>query len=143
MSKLNIRPGRNVRKPEFEQFTLDLQLFLNAFCAAQLARWMGRDKGNLSKKLNGIEPITAKDLVDFYGTVSSIISKLKSGVQPFQIEQDMAFPDDDIKVEPTKNIWEELRLMKEALKKQNTAIRTLKWRSKKLPKRKHGRRRSR
>ena len=83
--------------------------------------------------MNGIEPITTKDLVDFYGTLSSVITKLERGVSVFQIEQNMALVDDDIKVEPTKNIWEELRLMKEALKKQNTAIRTLKWRSKKLP----------
>ncbi|HVU96817.1 MAG TPA: hypothetical protein VHE34_16425 [Puia sp.] len=142
MSKLNIRPGRNVRKSEFEQFTLDLQLFLNAFCAAQLARWMGRDKGNLSKKLNGIEPITTKDLVDFYGTASSVITKLEKGVPVFQIEQDMTLVDDNIKVEPTKNMWEELGLVKETLKKQHAVIKTLKWRLKRSKKRKYGRRRS-
>lgn len=143
MSKLNIRPGRNVRKPEFDQFTLDLQLFLSAFCAAQLARWMGRDKGNLSKKLNGIEPITAKDLVDFYETVSSVVTKLEKGVPVFQIEQDMTLVDENIKVEPTKNMWDELGLVKEALKKQHAAIKTLKWKLKRSQKRKHGRRRPR
>ena len=79
MYKLNIHADRNVRKLEFDQFTSDLRLFLNTFCAAQLARWMGRDKGSLSKKLNGIKPITTKDLVDFYGAVSNVITKLKKG----------------------------------------------------------------
>ena len=142
MSELNVHPGRNVRKQEFDRFTSDLQLFLEAFSLSHLAQWMARDKGNLSKKLTGIEPITAKDLVDFYGTLSSVIIKLRKGVPAYIIEQDMITADDALKVTPTKNIWEALRLIKEELQKQDAAIKALISRSNRPRKRKNGHRRS-
>lgn len=141
MSELIIRPHGNIRKLELDQFTSDLQLLLEAFCPSQLAQWMGRDKGNLSKKLNGIEPITAKDLVDFYGTVSSVVAKLRMGVSAYRIELEMTKAGDDLKVDPAKNIWEEIRLLKERLQIMDATIKTSKNKPKIARKRKNGHRR--
>src|SRR5579871_5103118 len=112
MPDLKIRPAANTRRTDFVKFAQDLELFLEAFTPQLLANWMKKDKANLSKKLNGIEPITRNDIRDFYACVSSVLTKLKEGVEAFQIELEMSTEDLQ---EHRKNLWEEIRLMQGTL----------------------------
>jgi len=119
MPELKIRPATNVRFEDFQKFAKDLELFLKAFTPQLLAEWIKKDKGNLSKKLNGIEPITRNDIRDFYTGVSSVMEKLKNGIHAFQIELEMSADEPE---EHKKNLWEEIRLMKATLQEQNTTL---------------------
>lgn len=74
---------------EFERFEENLRILLKAFPARKLAKWMGKDRGNLSKKINGIEPITSKFLGDFYGRLHEAIRLLKRGMPPHEVENIM------------------------------------------------------
>ena len=114
MSEMHIHPAKNVPPADFAQYAKDLQLFLEAFTPQLLAEWLNKDKGNISKKLNGNEPITRKDIKDFYSKLSSIVAKLKIGLNSFQIELEMDEPTDgDLRV--VKNLWEEIRLLNEKM----------------------------
>jgi hypothetical protein len=126
MPELKIYPSKNVRKADFELFAKDLGDFLEAFTQELLAKWMGRDPGNLSKKLNGNEAITRNDLRDFYSTVSSVLTRLRNGVPPYQIELEMAPIDEAPEALKKRNLWEEIRLIKETLQVHGAAIQELK-----------------
>jgi hypothetical protein len=126
MSELKIKKGRDVRKADFEEFDKDLKLFLEAFSPQILSKWVGKNKGNLSRKLNGNKSITRKDLRDFYGSVGSVVAKLKKGISPYQIELEMATPVIEDPESYKKNLWEEIRLIKETLEEHGTAIQELK-----------------
>lgn len=114
MSNVQIRPSRNVSKADFDLFARDLELFLGAFTPQLLADWLHKDKGNLSRKLHGNEPITRNDVRDFYGRLSAVIAKLKAGINAFQIELEMEHPAED-ECPVNRNIWEEIRLLHEKI----------------------------
>lgn len=114
MSEFQIRPSRNVPKADFERYAKDLELFLEAFTPQLLAEWLHKDKGNISRKLHGNEAITRNDILDFYSKLSSVVAKLKKGVNSFEIELEMENPTDE---EPkvVRNLWEEIRLIHEKM----------------------------
>ena len=114
MSEFEIRPSRNVSRADFERFAKDLELFLGAFTPQLLAEWLHKDKGNLSRKLHGNEAITRNDIKDFYGKLSSVVAKLKEGINAFQIELEMEEPTDEDRP-VIKNLWEEIRLIQEKM----------------------------
>jgi hypothetical protein len=114
MSEFQIRPSRNVPKADFERYAKDLELFLGAFTPQLLAEWLNKDKGNISRKLHGNEAITRNDIRDFYSKLSSVVAKLKKGINSFEIELEMEDPTDaDRPV--VKNLWEEIRLIHEKM----------------------------
>lgn len=123
MPELKIRPASHIPTLEFCEFTRDVAAFLEAFTPELLAKWMGKDAGNISKKLNGIEPITRKYLIDFYRTIGPILVKLKAGLPAYQIELEM-MPDDEMTIPQKRNLWEELRLIKESLAELEKLIST-------------------
>jgi len=123
MSDLKMFPAGNIRKADFEKFEKEVILFLRGFTRELLAKWMGRDAGNLSRKLNGAEAVTRKDLRDFESKISSVIIKLEKGMAPHRIELEMTDEEDPLVY---KNVWEEIRLMKETLQDHDTAIQELK-----------------
>jgi hypothetical protein len=89
-----------------------------------------RDKGNLSRKLRGNEAITSKDIKDFYGRLSSVITKLKQGINAYQIELEM----DELTEQERpalKNLWEEIRLIREKMGQFHLALTELQDRIKK------------
>jgi hypothetical protein len=88
---------------------------------------MGRDAGNLSKKLNGNESITRNDLRDFYSAVSSVVLKLRNGIPPYQIELEMTAGEEP-EGSKGKNLWEEIRLIKATLEDHGMAIQELRTR---------------
>ena len=120
MPDLKFRPAKNVRHSDFETFAKDLELFLEAFTPQLLANWMGKDKGNLSKKLNGLEPITRNDIRDFYGCVSSVVTKLKKGMEAYQIELEMTAGTAE---EHKKNLWEEFHLIQATMEEHSLTLR--------------------
>ena len=121
MSELHIYPAKNVSKADFEKYAKDLGLFLEAFTPQLLAEWLDKDKGNISKKLNGNEPITRNDIKDFYSKLSSIVAKLEIGVNSFQIELEMENPTDEDRA-IVKNLWEEIRLLNERMQQFDVTI---------------------
>jgi hypothetical protein len=121
MSDIQIRPSRNVSKADFDLFARDLELFLGAFTPQLLADWLRKDKGNLSRKLHGSEPITRNDIRDFYGRLSAVMAKLKSGVNAFQIELEMESPRED-ECPVIRNTWEEIRLIHEKMGQLHRAL---------------------
>jgi hypothetical protein len=125
MPELKLHPSRNIRKADFEQFEKDMQVFLKAFTRELLASWMHRDPGNLSKKLTGNEFITPKDLRDFYGAVSSVLIKLRNGIPAHQIAMEM-MSEEETNGYQEKNLWEEIRLIKDTLQDHDEAIQELK-----------------
>jgi hypothetical protein len=124
MSEINLKRSRNLRKEDFEKYERDIKTFLKAFSPQVLANWLKKDKGNVSRKLNGIESITSNDLADFYSKLGSAITKLQNGVPPYQIELEMNPVEEDPQV--FRNLWEEVRLIKETLLEHGAAIRELK-----------------
>ena len=138
-----IHPARNLRNLEFERFRTDLELFLQAFPPALLAKWMKKDAGNISKKLNGIDAITQKDLFDFYGALSSVITKLEMGMPAYEIERQMDAYNQVLIVTPKENMWEAIRKMKETQQIHDAVLKRLKSRVRGSRKRKNGHRRSR
>ena len=89
MSEGKAFPDERLQKAEFEKFMDDLKLLKNVFPAQKLAAWMKKDRGNLSKKINGVEPITPKFLRDFYRRLDRAIRLLKQGVPPHEVEREM------------------------------------------------------
>lgn len=124
MSELNLRKAGNLSKAGFEEYQKDLKLFLDAFTSQLLAKWLNKDKGNISKKLTGIEPTTRNDIKDFYGKLSSVVQQLKNGVPAYLIELEM---ETEIAASPEtyKNLWQEIRLIKETLQQYGMAIKEL------------------
>jgi hypothetical protein len=124
MPELKIRRADNLNQTEFEKYEKDLRLFLSVFTPQLLAKWLGKDPANISRKLSSIDPITRNDLRDFYKKLSSVVGKLKNGVDAVQIEIEMenaaAAVDQDPEV--YTNLWEEVRLLKERLEKQELTI---------------------
>lgn len=120
MPGLKIHASTTVRHADFEKFAKDLELFLEAFTPQLLANWMKKDKGNLSKKLNGLEPITRNDIRDFYGSVSSVISKLKKGMEAYQIELEMTTDEAE---QHKKNLWEEFHLIQATMEEHRLTLR--------------------
>jgi hypothetical protein len=121
---MNIHPAPNVPEADFATFTADVGIFLQFFPLELLARWMGRDAGNLSKKQNGKKAITRKDVIDFYRTIGSVLIKLKSGVPAYQIELEM-IPDEELTDAQKKNLWEEIRLIKQKLDELGSTLKII------------------
>jgi hypothetical protein len=92
MSPIKPYPSPRLRPSDFIRFRDDLALLLTVCTAQDLANWMGKDKGNVSKKLNGVEPITQKFLADFYQTLSPAIARIKQGAAGHEVESEMAKP---------------------------------------------------
>jgi DNA polymerase III delta prime subunit len=120
MPGLKIHASSTVRRADFEKFAKDLELFLEAFTPQLLANWMKKDKGNLSKKLNGLEAITRNDIRDFYGSVSSVLTKLRKGMEAYQIELEMSRVEAE---EHKKNLWEEFHLMQATMEEHTLTLR--------------------
>lgn len=78
-----------LRRVEFEKFKADLELLLTVFTSQMLARWMGKDKGNFSKRVNGVRPVTAEFLGDFYRNLEPVIARVRQGATRYQIEKEM------------------------------------------------------
>lgn len=116
-------PGPHLRKEDFEKFEGDLALLLSAFRPELLGKWMGKDAGNFSKKVNGVQGITSNFLRDFYSKLGSVIAKLQKGVAAYQIEMEMSSVEDPLE---HKNLWEEFRLLKEKVNEHEVAIEELK-----------------
>ncbi len=89
MSESKPFAGRQLRPADFIKFKADLELLLTVFTAQTLANWMGKDKGNFSKRLNGIDPITAKFLAEFYRKLGPVINRIKQGAASFEVEDEM------------------------------------------------------
>ncbi|HVU97970.1 MAG TPA: hypothetical protein VHE34_22255 [Puia sp.] len=92
MSPIKPYPSPRVRPADFIKFRDDLALLLTVFTARELARWMGKDKGNFSKKINGVEPITPKFLNDFYRELGPAIARIKQGAAGYEVTEEMAEP---------------------------------------------------
>jgi len=92
MSPIKPYPSPRVRPADFIQFRDDLKLLLTVFTARELANWMGKDKGNFSKKINGVEPITPKFLGDFYRELGPAITRIKQGAAGHEVAEEMAEP---------------------------------------------------
>lgn len=85
-------PSPRLRPADFIRFRDDLELLLTVFAARELANWMGKDKGNFSKKINGVEPVTPRFLADFYHTLGPAITRIKQGAAGYEVEEEMAGP---------------------------------------------------
>ena len=90
MAELKAFAESRLRPADFEKFKADLELLLGTFTAQMLANWMGKDKGHLSKKINGIEPVTAKFISDFYRSLDPVISRIRQGAAPHEVEAEMS-----------------------------------------------------
>lgn len=90
MSRVNAFPSSRLRRIEFEKFKADLELLLAVFTSQMLAKWMAKDKGNFSKRINGARPVTAEFLRDFYSSLELVIARVRQGASRYQIEQEMA-----------------------------------------------------
>ena len=89
MSESKAFAGSKLRPADFIKFKADLELLLTVFTAQTLANWMGKDKGNFSKRLNGIDPITTKFLAEFYRKLGPVIHRIKQGAASFEVEDEM------------------------------------------------------
>lgn len=92
MHQIKPFPSPRLRPSDFIQFRDDLELLLSVCTAQELANRMGKDKGNFSKKLNGIEPITLRFLVDFYAKLDPLITWVKQGATAQEIAEERAEP---------------------------------------------------
>lgn len=92
MSRIKPYPSPRLRPSDFIQFRDDLELLLTVFTAQELASRMGKDKGNFSKKLNGVEPITLRFLTDFYQTLDPLIARARQGARAHEILEELAEP---------------------------------------------------
>ena len=125
MPGLSIRPGAKINKTRYENFALDLDLFLQAFPAALLAKWMEKIPGNLRKKLEGTQAITDQDISVFYRRVGHVITKLKKGSTPTEIELEMNGGSEPIESSETRKIWEAIRFIVDLLERQQRIIEQL------------------
>jgi len=92
MPHIKAYPSPRLRPSDFIQFRDDLELLLAVCTAQELANRMGKDKGNFSKKMNGIEPITLRFLIDFYEKLDPLITWVKQGATAHEIAEEMAEP---------------------------------------------------
>lgn len=124
MPRLKIKPGNKVDRITFEKFEKDLKILVKAFPSNLVAKWWGKAQSHLSRKLNGYEAITRKDIVDFYRKMGALPSKLENGVEPYQIELEMSEPTND-EIGEYKNLYEEIRLLNDVMARHNAAIKQL------------------
>ena len=89
MSHIKAYPSPALRPADFIKFRDDLELLLTVCAAGELAKWMGKDKGNFSKKLNGVEPITSRFLGDFYRKLGPAIGRARQGAAGYELAEEM------------------------------------------------------
>ena len=133
MPELPIFAGKRLRKEDFEQFKKDLELLLESFSPGQLAAWMRKDRRNFSRKLNGIEAITPKFLLNFRRALNPVIDRLRRGVPAYQViielETGGEVAEEQSGVEGEKvreeKVWEEIRELNRRLDELEGAMRAL------------------
>ena len=124
MDTSKMKAGKAVSQQSLEKFRHDLKLLLEVFTVAKLAKWLGTDKGQLSKKFNGHEPITLYDLNRFHKHLDIVLDKLKRGIEPYQIELEMCEALDADNEHPS--LYEQVRELKEAVRELKLSVEELK-----------------
>jgi hypothetical protein len=124
MSELKAFAGGRLRQADFEQWKADLELLLTVFTAQTLAKWMEKDKGNFSRKINGQEAVTPRFLRDFYGKLEPVIARIKQGATAHQVEEEMA-TEPEAEKKPYIKVWVEIGMIKAVLEKHEAEIREL------------------
>jgi hypothetical protein len=86
MAKLQLRRNDDLDEADFNRLEEDLKFLLKTFKRTKLREWMGQDKGNFSKRLSGILPITQHFYLTFYENLNLPITWRKEGISREEIE---------------------------------------------------------
>jgi hypothetical protein len=89
MPEVNAIPKKGVRISDFLSMKVDLEFLLKQFPAQKLAEWLSMDKGNLSRKINGVDKITDRFIHNFNKIMEYPILLLHQGKTPQEVEDQM------------------------------------------------------
>jgi hypothetical protein len=89
MPEVNAIPKKGVSISQFLSFKADLEYLLKQFPAQKLAEWMKMDKGNLSRKINGVDKTTNRFIGNFNEVMEYPLLLLHQGKTAPQVEEEM------------------------------------------------------
>jgi len=89
MPEVNALPKKGVSISRFLSFKADLEFLLKHFPAQKLAEWMKMDKGNLSRKINGVDKTTDRFIGNFNEVMEYPVLLLHQGKTTREVEEEM------------------------------------------------------